>query len=811
MSNLRAKLLRATVLATAVWLGACQAEGSQDPPDGGTTDAVNRYLMALPPWHEFSPPLAPHSPRPTGESPARFQASLEGVQLFGADGGAVGVQRTYVCQRIPYTLTENPESLVMFSPDLEVLWPGALIQGRSHRDGLGSLLPLPIGQRKPIKVSIPSLPTGENFREVNPTQAEVASAIGAMIGQATRRELSTSSSVLFQMRAYRSEAEFALSGKLSGRYLGFHAKASATVSTSAAETTVAVQFFHKMFEVVVESPQTPGVFFRDDFTEERLAEQLSLGRLGPDNLPVFVSNVVYGRMMMFALTSTAEESDIRGALNAAYRTAVAGGGLELSAKHRKILETARISVLSVGGDAANAEAMIRSGDWRSYFQRDTPLSSATPLSYTLRNLADGKIAVVSETARYNITQCGVKTEGGFFGFLSPIEDDKLPLPAPYSPQVGDFNGDGRDDIVWNHLGPSRNALYLGFGQPGAAIQFTSPWQHPEKPGEGWPNYELLVGDLNGDGKDDLIWNHLAPATASGSPRNVVYTALSNGDGTFQPGIRQEHPATSPRYGWLDFGKVVADLDGDGDEDLAWTSGSGEALFYLARSNPGGLLALSATPERPCPGLPVGRVVVAADANGDGRSDLLWLVADEGSDGSTGLDAVATSARADGSFECVASPVLRYFPEQVGWPEVAAADHDADGRSDLLVHFKGNGLHVEVRHGSSWLSYGSGCSASWSGVPGLRGPFFGDFNGDGREDFVFEGADSSPSVKRLWVALAGPAPACYRLHSPEAQLHPTRASWELAKRLIADLNGDGRDELIYNFTEATNRLLVAVAW
>lgn len=793
----RGNLIRLAVLAMAALLGCDAGERETNGESGtGARGQVNRYLTSLPPWSEFSPPLSPSPARPAGVAKASFQASLKGV--------------TYVCRHIPHAVTENPETLVMFTPPPEVLWPGALIQGRSHRDGLGSLLSLPIAQRTPVKLSIPSLPAGGSLREVNPSRAEVASAIGDMLAQATRRGLPASSSVLFQMRPYRSEAEFALAGKLSGRYLGFVASASAEVSTSAAETTVAGLLAREMFEVAVEPPRTPGAFFRDDFDEERLDEQRGLGHLGPDNLPVYVSNAVYGRMLMFALTSTAPESDIRGALNAAYGNALAGGGVELSAKHREILETARLSVSSAGGDTANAEAMIRSGDWRGYFEGEAPLSSATPLSYTLRSLGDGKIAVVSETAHYDVTRCAAKTGDGFFGFLPVVDDENAPIPVPYSPRVGDFNGDGRDDVVWNHLGASRNALYLGLGQPGAMVELTQAWRHPENPSEGWANYELLVGDLDGDGKDDLIWNHLSASAPSGSSRNVIYTALSNADGSFRPAARQEHPARTPRYGWLDFGKVVADLDGDGDQDLAWTSGSGEALFYLGRSTGEGVFTVSVDPERPCSDLPVGRVVVSGDTNGDGRSELVWLLAEESEDGSTALNSLATVSRVDGHFDCVASHVPGDFTDQAGVPEVHSGDHNADGRSDLLLHSKGKGLRVEVRHGGAGWSYGNGCSAAWSGVPGLQGPFFGDFNGDAREDLVFEGGPDQ-TTEQLWVALAAPEPTCFQLHSPQAQAHPAFAPWESAERLIADLDGDGRGELIYNVTEATNRLLVAVGW
>ena len=104
----------------------------------------------------------------------------------------------YQCTTTNFSMADTPEKIVMFSPDRELLWPGSLIQGKSHRDGVGSLLPLTIRERTPIKVSIPSLANEDNFRSVgNPDQAVVNQAIGSMIFNATTANLVTPSTSFF--------------------------------------------------------------------------------------------------------------------------------------------------------------------------------------------------------------------------------------------------------------------------------------------------------------------------------------------------------------------------------------------------------------------------------------------------------------------------------------------------------------------------------------------------------------------------------------------------------------------------------------
>ncbi|MCW5636359.1 MAG: thiol-activated cytolysin family protein [Rubrivivax sp.] len=431
-SALRAALAAATCVAM---LAACGGGGDPagpntplagDPGSALSTDGnppadapVGTYLRLLPRWADYSPPK-PAADKRIGE-PVDSTERVEGVPVVvgtGSEARVVGYRsEDYACTTTKFRITDTPEKIVMLSPDRELMWPGAMIQGRSHRDGLGSLLPLVVRERAPIKVSIPSLATSDNFRLVAaPDQAEVNQAIGSMIANANTDRLTTPSSIQFTMQDFASEESFALKAGMSGRYMGFSASASASVSTSANERTVMVHFVEKMFEVVVEPPQSPGAFFAADFTRDKLDEQIAMGRIGPDNPPVYVANVVYGRLMTFAFTSSASTSEIKAALNAAY-SGIFKASVSLSAEHERVLREGKVVITSLGGDAAATLAMIQSGDWKQYFSRGpTALTTAYPLSYTLRNLGDGSIAQVSETTSYDVRQCTLK-DAYFSGFV----------------------------------------------------------------------------------------------------------------------------------------------------------------------------------------------------------------------------------------------------------------------------------------------------------------------------------------------------------------------------------------------------------
>lgn len=375
------------------------------------------YLQALPAWSQFSPPVPDQPPAKQGTTTTAPE-TIDNVPVVDPTTKAIIGYRSeqYSCDSTKFTMKDTPEKIAMFSPDREILWPGALIQGRSHRDGVGSLLPLVIGERASIKVSIPSLATSDNFRVIDtPDQAEVNQAIGTMVSNATTANLVTPSTIQFLMEDYNSEQSFALKAGMSGKYLGFSASASAAVNRSANERTVMVYFYEKMFEVVVEPPQSPGAFFSEAFTRDRLQQQIDMGRIGPSNPPVYVSNVVYGRMMAFTFTSTATTSEIKAALNAAYK-GIFSASVNMTQGQKDILSQGRITVTSLGGTAKATVAMIASGDWRQYFTETAPLTSAYPISYTFRNLGDGSIASVAEGSDYTIKECTLDNTA-FTGFV----------------------------------------------------------------------------------------------------------------------------------------------------------------------------------------------------------------------------------------------------------------------------------------------------------------------------------------------------------------------------------------------------------
>jgi hypothetical protein len=223
--------------------------------------------------------------------------------------------------------------------------------------------------------------------------------------------------------------------------------------------------------------------------------------------------------------------------------------------------------------------------------------------------------------------------------------------GPTSVASADLDGDSDQDLAVVNNGSGNVTILRNDGSGNVAEPASSPEAAGNSP------TSVAVGDLDGDGDPDL-------AVANSSSDNV--TILRNtGAGDFV------QPASSPEAG--DDGPVsivAADLDGDGDRDLAAANFFGGVT--ILRNNGAANFAKPASSPEPTGANP--RALTAADLDDDGDNDL--AVTNQ-------LGANVTILRNTGSGNFV-EPASS--PEAVGTGPFAitAADLDDDGDNDLAV-------------------------------------------------------------------------------------------------------------------------------
>lgn len=165
---------------------------------------------------------------------------------------------------------------------------------------------------------------------------------------------------------------------------------------------------------------------------------------------------------------------------------------------------------------------------------------------------------------------------------------------PTAITVGDFNGDGKPDLVVANQ-HSRNICVLfnrGNGTFNDPVSYTVG-QYPDS---------VAVGDFNNDGKLDLV--------VANSVDDTVGVLLNKGDGTFANAVNYT-------VGRLPVSVSVADFNNDGQPDIAVANGLANNVSVLI-NNGNGTFA-------PAVNYSAGQnpfAIAVGDFNGDGKPDLV---------------------------------------------------------------------------------------------------------------------------------------------------------------------------------------------
>ena len=792
-------------------LQACSESTAPEPPvdpNEPNLQEVESYLTTVSDWPTPDDPFDPVA----DDAPQMSQEVVDSVKVIAEDGGVSwDTDVEYVCTTTPYSFANTPEQIVSLAPDGDILWAGALLQGKSHADpnsGPGSLAALPIGQRAPIQISIPDISTGTNFRTVEVvTQANVDAARGDIIGNAVAEGLFTPASDDFEVETYNSEAEFALKTKISGRYLRFSGSASGSIDRGTSETTIAVRYIQRLYDVVVGLPQTPRSFFTDEFTQARLDEQVGLGRIGPDNQPVYVSNVVYGRMMMFTMTAQASATEMTAIVNASYNGLVADVSAGLNVRQKEILSSSRIAISTYGGGRNGTQEMIRSGDWREYFNRDIELSEAEPLSFTFRTLT-GEIAAVTETTKYEVQNCQPL---GDTPLLYPndgaAQDIGSPVPTPFDSYLGDVNGDGIEDLILNHLSPLTNSVAVLPGSASGTFGSAVVTQAPTVPLGGWGNYSLVIGNVTGDDddRDDLVWTNFGDQAIDTA---WVYVSLGEASGSVTFGDRQQHPDIGLAAGWR---AMLADLDGNGDDDIYFNYLASGNRSYWGLSNGDGTFTFRPTIHDAAGGWGPYEAWVG-DVDNDGRDEVMWNSRNDTEPNRSYVGQLVGGTPGVIDDWTMQISAAYDHPTACCWTgyERVVGDFDGDQRTDFLFLHTGRIAHRGYSNGfGSWTNP---AYQTFTEIPSRAAwtPVTGDFDGDGVDDVLINDIVDAAggSQNEVWVL---PGRANRTFASPQFQPnHPASDTWTSVRDvLVGDVTGEGRADVVWVVPGATSRVYVGL--
>jgi hypothetical protein len=332
--------------------------------------------------------------------------------------------------------------------------------------------------------------------------------------------------------------------------------------------------------------------------------------------------------------------------------------------------------------------------------------------------------IVSQLNGGSCTDCallspviGVQLSNGNGTFKAPVYYNKSTQYTTLTHAVlGDFDGDGKLDVAIISVGgPGPDALTVFLNTGGGGLKQAESYLLASSTHQPDSMPALAIGDLNGDGMADLAVTYSNPSPTGGIGNVVPYFATSGGafrkGGTFSAGV-------DPRAGAI--GKFTT----SGYGDIAFAGTSGITILF---GSSGGTFTSKFVPY-PYP-LPYATGLVLSDFDKDGKLDVAMDAFPR--QGLAPDLALIFWGDGNGSF----SGASAYSSNQ-GFTVPIAADVNGDGRTDLVMvmgqvddYFTGSLNILYNEGGRTFRATPNTASGYASGIVAA------DFNKDGKKDLA----------------------------------------------------------------------------
>jgi hypothetical protein len=300
--------------------------------------------------------------------------------------------------------------------------------------------------------------------------------------------------------------------------------------------------------------------------------------------------------------------------------------------------------------------------------------------------------------------------------------------------VADFNGDGKPDVVMLLTNLATPVLSVLAGNGDGTLQgsgATGIQTSLSNPASAQYVVALVAGDVNADGKNDVVFAWTPNGTDQLNPNPHISVALGNGNGTFQ--AQQDYAIPTPVTQGLNDSEaptlVLTDINGDGKPDIIYIDENGALYVMLNNGNGTFATPLQVGTEPNLTSLAV------QDVNGDGKPDIVAITGGNVPP-STPFAAYLYLGNGNGTFQ---TPVT-LAPGAYWLNAVAIADMNGDGKPDIII----SGQPSDKSSSDMNVLLGNGDGTFQAAIVNSFPLEFsaaiaiGDINGDGKPDVVMAG-------------------------------------------------------------------------
>ena len=381
---------------------------------------------------------------------------------------------------------------------------------------------------------------------------------------------------------------------------------------------------------------------------------------------------------------------------------------------------------------------------------------------------DGRPDLVSANKTGNCVTIFLQQKSGFLPQPTYTLASSGGPVSPADVALGDVNADGSPDVVATSASDS---IFVFLSDPASGSFASDPLILRGADDVTGP-VAALLDDLNGDGQIDL-----ASADQGGNDIALFFQLGGRSFTAQSPELVLGSATETPDVQ----GVAVADLDGDGDFDLASVNAGDGTVTLFQQIAPAVFSTHSNVRLGGGPATAGASAIAAADWSRDGRVDLLTA-------NRTAKSLAGYVQRPDGTFS--ATPDLLLASGLIDPISVALADLDGDDALDIACADFGGG-RVALFHQAPNGSFPSAPDTLLGSPVTTNGPSMvlaADLNGDGRIDLAT--ANKTGNTVTLFFQQPGGAFNA----SPDLTLGSAATTNGPVVVAAADLNGDGLVDL-----------------
>ena len=291
---------------------------------------------------------------------------------------------------------------------------------------------------------------------------------------------------------------------------------------------------------------------------------------------------------------------------------------------------------------------------------------------------------------------------------------------PYMAAIGDLDGDGKPDLVVVNKSSSFVIVYRNISASGSisASSFSAYMMFTVDAS----GTNVKLADIDGDGKLDIVTTHSTTARV-----DILRNTSTTGAISFATKV-------IVNVGTQPYEVVIADFDGDGKPDIATADLAIDSIAVVRNNSTAGTIvsgSFSAPVKYQVGNGPIS--IDAADLDGDGRQDIIVS-----NDSATSISVLRNATTGAGAFTSTSFAPKVDFTTGTTPAEVKCADIDGDGKPDILVVNSGaNTLSVFHNTTTTGAISSSSFSTKVDFATGTtpESIAIADMNGDGKVDVL----------------------------------------------------------------------------